>query len=81
MWHMEMEFIAEDVGESWKNMLKNLNIFLKLLFIQKLKYYLGFTQGPLWSKGERGIYKSTDGGKSLTQNLEIMNGLVHRSCN
>ena len=38
------------------------------------------SQGPLWSSGgERGIYKTTDGGKTWTQTLGALNGLVQQT--
>ncbi|GIR17984.1 MAG: hypothetical protein CM15mP32_1710 [Flavobacteriaceae bacterium] len=38
---------------------------------------MGGVQGPLWSSGgERGLYKSTDGGKNWVNKLTINNGQV-----
>jgi photosystem II stability/assembly factor-like uncharacterized protein len=65
-------YLSTDDGKSWKNMgLK------KSEHISKIIIYPGNSdiiyvaaQGPLWSKGgERGFYKSTDGGKTWKKTL------------
>ena len=63
---------SEDGGESWKNMgLKKSEHISKIIIHPKNSDILWVaSQGPLWNKGgERGVYKSIDGGKSWTQTL------------
>ena len=63
---------SEDAGKTWKNMgLKKSEHLSKIVIHPKNSNIIWIaSQGPLWSKGgERGIYKSIDGGKSWTQTL------------
>ncbi len=58
---------SEDGGKSWKNMgLKNSEHLSKIIVHPNNSNIVwAASQGPLWSKGgERGLYKSTDGGES-----------------
>ena len=61
-----------DAGKSFKNMgLKNTEHIARILVDPRdAKVVYVAAQGPLWSPGgERGLYKSTDGGSSWTQIL------------
>ena len=63
---------SEDGGASWKNMgLKNSEHISKIVIHpDDSNTILVAAQGPLWSKGgDRGLYKSTDGGKTWTKTL------------
>ncbi len=63
---------SEDGGKSWKNMgLKQSEHISRIIVHPKNSNIIWVAaQGPLWSKGgERGIFKSTDGGKSWKQTL------------
>jgi len=58
---------SEDGGKSWKNMgLKKSEHLSKILIHPSNSNVIWVaSQGPLWSKGgERGVYKSIDGGKT-----------------
>lgn len=63
---------SEDGGQTWTNMgLKNSEHLSKIIVHPDNSdvIYVA-SQGPLWSKGgERGFYKSTDGGKSWKRTL------------
>ena len=65
---------SEDGGKSWKNVgLKSSEHIGKILIHPKdpNTVYVA-AQGPLWSPGgERGLYKTTDGGKTWTAVLTI----------
>jgi photosystem II stability/assembly factor-like uncharacterized protein len=63
---------SEDGGNSWKSMgLKNSEHISKIVFHPTERNTLWVAaQGPLWSKGgERGIYKSVDGGNTWQRTL------------
>ena len=63
---------SEDGGNSWKNMgLKKSEHLSKIIVHPNNSNIIWVaSQGPLWSKGgERGVYKSIDGGKSWQQTL------------
>ena len=60
---------SDDGGKTWKNMgLKNSEHVSKILIHPENSNIVWVaSQGPLWSKGgDRGVYKSTDGGKNWT---------------
>lgn len=65
---------SEDGGKTWNNVgLKN-SEHIGMIAIDKNNSNIVFVAayGPLWSKGgERGIYKTTDGGKNWKQVLTI----------
>lgn len=63
---------SEDGGQSWKNMGLQKSEHLSKIIIHPTNSNILWvaSQGPLWSKGgERGVYKSTDGGKTWTRTL------------
>ena len=63
---------SEDGGNSWKNMgLKKSEHLSKIIVHPNNSNIIWVaSQGPLWSKGgERGVFKSIDGGKSWQQTL------------
>lgn len=65
---------SEDGGKSWKNMgLRNSEHIGKILIDPRNSDVIYVAAiGPLWSKGgERGVYKSTDGGKSWNAVLTV----------
>jgi photosystem II stability/assembly factor-like uncharacterized protein len=65
-------YLSKDGGANWANMgLKNSEHISKIL-VHPNNSNIVFTavQGPLWSKGgERGFYKTTDGGKTWKRTL------------
>lgn len=63
---------SEDGGASWKNMgLKNSEHISKIIIHPENSSTIwAAVQGPLWKKGgERGLYKSTDGGTTWKKTL------------
>ena len=63
---------SEDGGNSWKNMGLKKSEHLSKIIIHPTNSNIMWvaSQGPLWtSGGERGIYKSTDGGNSWKRTL------------
>ncbi len=63
---------SEDGGKSWKNMgLKSSEHLSKIIIHPSNSNIIWVaSQGPLWSEGgERGVYKSTDGGKTWKRTL------------
>ncbi|NAS30694.1 glycosyl hydrolase [Flavobacteriaceae bacterium R38] len=65
-------YVSHDDGATWKNMgLKNSEHLSKIIVHPEDSNIIwAVSQGPLWSSGgERGVYKSTDGGKSWKRTL------------
>ena len=65
-------YVSYDDGQTWKNMgLKNSEHISKIVIHPKNpQIILAAVQGPLWSKGgDRGLYKSVDGGKTWNKTL------------
>jgi photosystem II stability/assembly factor-like uncharacterized protein len=65
-------FKSMDGGKSWKNVgLKNSEHISKVIVHPENSNVVWVaSQGPLWSKGgERGLYKTTDGGETWTKTL------------
>lgn len=65
-------YVSYDEGKTWKNMgLKSSEHISKIIVHPTDPNTIWVAvQGPLWSKGgERGMYKSTDGGKSWRKTL------------
>ena len=65
-------YVSYDDGKSWKNMgLKKSEHLSKIIVHPENSDIIWVaSQGPLWSKGgERGVYKSIDGGKSWKRTL------------
>jgi photosystem II stability/assembly factor-like uncharacterized protein len=63
---------SEDGGKSWKNMGLKESEHLSKIIIHPTNSNVMWvaSQGPLWSKGgERGVYKTTDGGKTWQRTL------------
>ncbi len=63
---------SDDGGKSWKNMGLNESQHISKIIVHPENPDIVWVaaQGPLWSKGgERGLYKSTDGGKSWEKTL------------
>jgi photosystem II stability/assembly factor-like uncharacterized protein len=63
---------SDDAGSTWKNMgLKNSNHISKIVIHPENSDVIWVaSQGPLWTKGgERGLYKSIDGGKNWKKTL------------
>lgn len=65
-------YVSHNDGKSWKNMgLENSEHLSKIIVHPENSDILWVaSQGPLWSKGgDRGVYKSTDGGKTWKRTL------------
>lgn len=65
---------SEDGGKSWKNMgLKNSDHIARILFDPRnTNTVYAAAQGPLWGPGgDRGLFKTTDGGKTWKNILSI----------
>lgn len=65
---------SEDGGKNWKNMgLKNSEHIAKIVIDPRNSNVIYVAaQGPLWGPGgDRGLYKSTDGGETWNKILEI----------
>ncbi|WP_108866919.1 VPS10 domain-containing protein [Aquimarina aquimarini] len=65
-------YVSHDDGKTWKNMgLKNSEHLSKIIVHPTNPDIIwAASQGPLWNKGgERGVYKTTDGGKTWKRTL------------
>lgn len=65
-------YVSHDDGETWKNMglKKSEHISKIVVHPENSDVIWVVSQGPLWtSGGERGVYKSIDGGKSWKQTI------------
>jgi len=65
-------YVSYDDGASWKNMGLNKSEHISKIIVHPENSMIiwAVSQGPLWSSGgERGVYKSIDGGKSWKQTL------------
>lgn len=65
-------YVSHDNGKTWKNKgLKNSEHLSKIIVHPENSNIIwAVSQGPLWSSGgERGVYKSTDGGESWKRTL------------
>jgi photosystem II stability/assembly factor-like uncharacterized protein len=63
---------SQDGGKTWKNMGLEKSEHLSKIIVHPTNSNTLWvaSQGPLWSKGgERGLYKTTDGGKTWTRKL------------
>lgn len=67
-------YLSQDAGKSWKNMglKKSEHISKIIVHPENSDVVWVAAQGPLWSKGgERGLFKTTDGGKTWKQTLKV----------
>ncbi len=67
-------YLSKNAGKSWENMglSKSEHIGKILIDPRDNKTVLVAAEGPLWSGGgDRGVYKTTDGGQSWSQVLKI----------
>ena len=65
-------YLSEDGGASWRNMglRRSEHVSKVIVHPEDPNTVWVASQGPLWSKGgERGVYKSTDGGKTWRRTL------------
>lgn len=65
---------SEDGGKTWKNMGLKTSEHIGKILIHPTNSDIVYvsSMGPLWNKGgERGVYKTTDGGKTWNQVLKI----------
>ncbi len=65
-------YVSHDDGMSWKNMGLKKSEHLSTIIVHPENSNIVWvaSQGPLWSKGgERGVYKTTDGGKTWNHTL------------
>jgi len=66
-------YLSEDAGKSWKNMgLKKSEHIGRVAIDPRNSHVYVAAQGPLWGDGgERGLYKTTDNGKTWNKILNI----------
>lgn len=67
-------YVSNDGGKTWKHKgLKDSEHISKIIVHPSNSDIIWVaSQGPLWSKGgERGVYKSVDGGKTWTESLDV----------
>ncbi len=67
-------YMSEDGGMTWKNMglTQSEHISKIIIHPENPQVIWVAAQGPLWSSGgERGVYKSTDGGKTWKRTLQV----------
>lgn len=67
-------YVSHDAGKSWKNkgLKKSEHVSKIVIHPSDNNTIWVAAQGPLWSKGgERGVFKSTDGGETWKNTLEI----------
>ncbi|MCB0462410.1 MAG: glycosyl hydrolase [Flavobacteriaceae bacterium] len=65
-------YVSHDDGNSWKNMglAKSEHLSTIIVHPENSDIVWVASQGPLWTKGgERGVYKTTDGGKTWNRTL------------
>ncbi|MEP7380928.1 MAG: glycosyl hydrolase, partial [Gemmatimonadota bacterium] len=65
---------SEDAGRSWKNVGLKASEHIGRIVVDPENSDIVYVaaQGPLWNAGgDRGLYKTTDGGKTWTQSLKI----------
>ena len=65
-------YLSEDDGKTWKNMGLKKSEHISKIIVHPANSNIIYVaaQGPLWNKGgERGFYKSTDGGKTWKKTL------------
>lgn len=65
-------YVSHDEGRSWKNMGLKQSEHISKIIVHPTNPNVVWaaSQGPLWSKGgERGVYKTTDGGKTWSRTL------------
>ncbi len=65
-------YLSKDAGKSWKNMglKKSEHVSKIIIHPENSNIVWVAAQGPLWSKGgERGLYKTVDGGKTWKKTL------------
>lgn len=67
-------YLSQDAGKSWKNMGLKASEHISKIIVHPANSDIIWvaSQGPLWTNGgERGLYKSVDGGKTWNESLVI----------